>query len=504
MTNNEALGSQLWLAAVQLIPELLLLLLLIILAAGDRLRFMYRKGAPSVSLMLPWLAVVFASVLWRMLANGTEAASANAEGRPPGEVAGIQYLALNAESIMFLLAIAGAFIAVLLSLGEEREQRINHYFFIPAALLGIRLMLTPSNLITLYIGLELFSLAALSLIFATLDKRYKHLSRPWRPALRFSARSGAATALLLFGMSYIYGLTGELDFSSIRAGVSDLKPYTSLVYMAILLMACGLGIKVAALPFGIWVSNDEDTNTGFSYTAGAIFLTIAGQGATAAVLFHLLEEMGIVQLLGLNSAYIGLQAIAASQIAWGTVALLRQKQAAHILGWASVINSGYLLVPIALSLAPAHSGSLAPLVYHFSVYMLAMFGATAVLSIVQKAVGHGKLSGMAGLYHRSPGLAAAMAVFVLSLAGLPVSGGFFAKVYIWLGSIAAEAYWLLGVMAVCSLAAAYAYFGFIRQMFMRTGSDERALPLPIAVSAGIAICAVTLVVLGLFPGLLMK
>lgn len=504
MTNSEALGSQFWLGTVQLIPELLLLLLLVILAAGDRFRLWNRKGAPSGGLMLPWLAIVFAAAIWRMLANDAEAAIAIAEGRQPGGVAGITYLALNTESLMFLLAIAGAIVVVLLSLGEEREQRINHYFYIPVALLGIRLMLTPSNLITLYVGLELFSLAALSLIFASLDKRYKQLSRPGRPTLRFSARSGVATALLLFGMSYIYGLTGELDFSAIRAGISDLKPYASLVYMAILLMACGLGVKVAALPFGIWVSNNENKSTSFSYTAGAIFLTIAGQGATAAVLFHLLHEMGIVQLLGFNSAYIGLQAIAASQIAWGTVALLRQKQAAHILGWASVINSGYLLVPVALSLAPVHRSSLAPLVYQFSVYMLAMFGATAVLAVVQKSVGHGKLSGLAGLYHRSPWLAAAMAVFVLSLAGMPVTGGFFAKVYIWLGSTAAEAYWLLGVMAVCSLAAAYAYFGFIRQMFMRTGSDERTLPLPLAASVGIAICAVTLVVLGLFPGLLMK
>ncbi|SFF15476.1 NADH-quinone oxidoreductase subunit N [Paenibacillus algorifonticola] len=504
MTNSEALGSQLWWSTVQLIPELLLLLLLITLAAGVRFRLWNQAGAASGWLTLTWLVVVFAAALWRMLANGTEAAIEFAEGRGPGGVAGITYLALNAESLMFLLIIVGAFVVVLLSLEEERERRINHYLYIPTALLGIRLLLAPSNLITLYVGLELFSLAALSLIFATLNKRYKHLSRPERPALRFSVRSGVGTALLLFGMSYIYGLTGELDLAAIRAGISDIKPYASLGYMAILLMACGLGVKVAALPFGIWVSNEEETNTSFSYTAGAMFLTVAGQGATAAVLFHLLRETAIVQLLGLNSAYVGLQAIAASQMAWGTVALLRQKQAAHILGWASVINSGYLLVPVALSLAPVHSSSFAPLGYHFAVYMLAMFGATAILAAVREATGHGKLSGLAGLYHRSPWLAAAMVVFVLSFAGLPVTGGFFAKVYIWLGSAAAEAYWLLGVMAACTLAATYAYFGFIRQMFMRTGSDERSLQLPFAASAGIVICAVALVVLGLFPGLLMK
>ncbi|MGG4144782.1 proton-conducting transporter membrane subunit [Paenibacillus algorifonticola] len=504
MTNSEALGSQFWLGTVQLIPELLLLLLLITFAAGLRYRLWYQAGSASGWLTLSWLVVVLAAALWRMAANGTEAVIAIADGGQPDVVAGITYLGLNAESFMFLLGIAGAIVVVLLNLGEEQEQRINDYLYIPAALLGIRLLLAPSNLITLYIGLELFSLAALSLILATLNKRHKHLSRPERPAVRISARSGVGTALLLFGMSYLYGLTGEMDLAAIRAAIPVMQSYASLLYLAILLMACGLGVKVAALPFSIWMSNENGNNTGFPYMAGAMFLVVAGQGATAATLYHLLHGTEIVQLLRLNSAYIGLQAIAACQIAWGTVAMLRQKQASNLLGWSSVINSGYLLVPVALSLAPTHSSLFAPLGYQFAVYMLAMFGATAILAAVREVTGHGKLSGLAGLYHRSPWLAAAMAVFVLSLAGLPLTGGFFAKVYIWLGSIAAEAYWLLGVMAACSLAAAYAYFGFIRQMFMRTGSDERALSLPLAASAGIAICAVALVVLGLFPGLLMK
>lgn len=387
MTNSEALGSQFWMGTVQLIPELLLLLLLIILAAGIRFRLWHQAEAASGWLTLPWLAVVFAAALWRMLANGTEAKIAIAEGRQPGGFAGITYLALNAESLMFLLVIAGAIVVVLLSLGEEREQRINDYFYVPAALLGIRLLLYPSNLITLYVGLELFSLAALSLMLTTLNKRHKHLSRPEWPAVRFSARSGVGTALLLFGMSYIYGLTGEVDLAAIRAGISDMQSYASLVYMAILLMACGLGVKVASLPFSIWMSDENGKNTGFPYTAGAMFLAVAGQGATAAALYHLLHETEIIQILGLNSAYIGLQAIAASQIAWGTVALLRQKQAANLLGWACVINSGYLLVPVALSAVPAHSSSFAPLGYQFAVYMLAMFGATAILAAVREATG---------------------------------------------------------------------------------------------------------------------
>jgi NADH-quinone oxidoreductase subunit N len=131
-------------------------------------------------------------------------------------------------------------------------------------------------------------------------------------------------------------------------------------------------------------------------------------------------------------------------------------------------------------------------------------GAFAVLSVVSGSSGHEELKSFSGMYYRAPWTAAAMVVFVLSLAGLPVSGGFFGKLFILLGAANAKVYWLAAIIVVSSVISYYFYFGLVRQMFMRSGSDDGDIRVPAATGTVIWLCAAATIALGLFPGPLME
>ena len=130
-------------------------------------------------------------------------------------------------------------------------------------------------------------------------------------------------------------------------------------------------------------------------------------------------------------------------------------------------------------------------------------GALAVVTVISKSAGHDEISGFAGLYYRAPWTAAAMIIFVLSLAGLPVTGGFFGKLFILLGAAQTKTYWIIAVMAASSVVSYYFYFGFIRQMFMRSTLEE-TVRVPITTGVVIWLCAIATVAIGIMPGPMMS
>ncbi|GIQ61979.1 hypothetical protein PACILC2_05470 [Paenibacillus cisolokensis] len=204
-----------------------------------------------------------------------------------------------------------------------------------------------------------------------------------------------------------------------------------------------------------------------------------------------------------KDVFTALLAVAATAMIVGSTAALRQRNAKRLLALSGVANAGYLLVPIGLSLSGAHSNNFGEFFFYAAAYLFMNIGMFAVLSAVSDSTGNTEISRFAGLYHRAPWTAAASVVLLLSLAGLPVTGGFFGKLFILMGAAAERQYWLAAIMAVTSIVTYYFYFGIIRQMFMRTASDE-PLRMPATVSLTLWICAVATVLLGLFPNPVMQ
>jgi NADH-quinone oxidoreductase subunit N len=278
------------------------------------------------------------------------------------------------------------------------------------------------------------------------------------------------------------------------------------VYVGFFFLIAGFGIKIAAAPFHAWA---PDVYQG-APTPISAFLAVIAKGAALAAVFRFLYSSafflsgGSKDQVG-DDVFFALLVIAAAAMLIGTVSALRQKQAKRLLALSGVANAGYLLVPIAISVTIVHSNNFSEFAFYLVAYLLMNVGAFAVVTVIARSSGHEELKGFSGLYYRAPWTAAAMLIFILSLSGLPITGGFFGKLFILLGAASVKAYWLVAIMAVSTVISYYFYFGIIRQMFMRSNGDEEdVVTVPAVTGVVIWICAAATVALGILPGPLMK
>lgn len=195
-----------------------------------------------------------------------------------------------------------------------------------------------------------------------------------------------------------------------------------------------------------------------------------------------------------NTFPILLFAAAVLMLAGTALMLVRRRHAGMLLLSSLITGAGYGLLPLGLS------GKMeAGFVYYMLAYVCAHAGLLTVVSLVKQS-GNYSLDGYAGLYYRAPWLSAAMGVFLLSLAGLPLTGGFFAKLFILWQAVSAEANWAAAIMAACTAVSYYGYFMFIRFMYIKAGQDDSGLKISRISSVILAVCVVCLLLLGFFPG----
>jgi NADH-quinone oxidoreductase subunit N len=301
----------------------------------------------------------------------------------------------------------------------------------------------------------------------------------------------------------MYGLTGSTNLFEINAAFHSggIDHFAALAYVSFFLLLTGLGFKIAAAPFHAWA---PDVYQGAA-TPVAAYLAVVSKAAGFALLFRLFY-VGFFNV-GLSSGqyplhhdmFLSLAVLAATAMIVGNTMALRQNHTKRLLALSGVANAGYLLVPIVSSVGFFHVSGYAELVYYLIAYLFMNMGAFAAIAIVSQAEGHDELKGFAGLYHRAPATAFAFTIIVLSLAGIPITGGFFGKLFILFGALGMKLFWLALVMIVTSVVSFYYYFGFIRQMFMRAGSDGAVLKVPPALGAALWISAAASVLMGLFP-----
>ncbi len=208
-------------------------------------------------------------------------------------------------------------------------------------------------------------------------------------------------------------------------------------------------------------------------------------------------------MLELAAAFVLLAAAALGVCS--AIAGLRQEHARALITLAAGVNAAFLLVPLGLSLRTGRLEAQGAFLLHAAAFALMLAGALLIAGVVKKEAGHGKLKGFGGMYYRSPWLAAAMTALLLSLAGLPVSGGFFGRLFILLETVSAGLYWVGASLLAAAAVTCYTLFGFIVQMYMRSydGTDKDGIKLSLLQRAMIGACALGSFVLGLFPGLLL-
>ncbi|WP_195573671.1 NADH-quinone oxidoreductase subunit N [Paenibacillus sp. 1001270B_150601_E10] len=498
-----------WADLAILAPELTLVIAAILITILDL--FAPRKWGRewTGALTLISIGISFGFVAWKLADRISLAAAVT-----PPEVHQLLNHSYRVDDFalwMKLLFLVAAFLVVLMSLRatalSDMLHRSEYYYLILPAVLGAMMLASSGDLITLFIGTELLSITTYILV------GMKKSSRGLEGAFKYTVLGGTASAFILYGMSFLYGLSGSTNLNEIgRMLQQNAEAFEPLIYLSFILILVGVGFKIAAAPFHMWAQDVYEA----SPTPIAAFLAVITKAASLALLFRLVYN----SYLGLGYAYgeaaspmfiykdftTLILALAAISMVVGTAMALRERRVKRILALSGVANTGYLLVPIGLDLltgASIYTSSFTSFWYYMAAYLFTVIGAFAVWMIIEKRGGTKEQSALAGLFHRSPWLAAAMILFMLSLAGIPITAGFFGKLYILLGAMATHAVWITIVMMVTSAVSFYIYFGFIRQMYMR-GGEAGKVSISWTQHTVVFLCMAGVVGLGLFPNVPME
>ena len=382
---------------------------------------------------------------------------------------------------------------------------------------GGLLIAAAQDLLVIFVGLELLSLGLY--ILTAFAKRSRKSAES---ALKYYLFGGMSAAFLLFGFSYLYGITGSTNLhqvvmGSIMSGASG----GPLLYVAIVMIAAGLGFKVAAVPFHLWA---PDTSEGAPAPAAAFIASVSKVAS-----FALLITIGtaILHVFGTNNAvsfvritsgppskYLGMQGpwslilmvLAAASMVLGNLAALAQISVRRLLAYSAIAHAGYMLLALAyFSYSPRSADAI---LYYILTYGLTTIGAFGVVGVVERATGSDRLDAFLGLHKRSPMLAAVLLVLLLSLAGIPPLVGFWAKFNLFAAVLGVAQgvvpFTLVAVAVAASAVSLYYYLQVLKRAYvMPSVSDTPIKPHPVTLVVLVMIAA-AVVVLGVFPALLQE
>jgi NADH-quinone oxidoreductase subunit N len=398
---------------------------------------------------------------------------------------------------VFFLSVA--LIVLMVSFRYFREGRFyqgEYYFLLLTSFLGCLLMPSSRDLLMLFIALELVSAPGfLIAAFRKSDPRSNEAG------MKFFLIGVLSTAVMLYGMSLIYGVTGSLNLSEIGLALSAplAEGQETLVLASILFIVAGFAFKVSAVPFQFWA---PDTYEGAPVPVAA-FLATASKAAGFAGLLQLMFVAFPAQFEFWTPIFAVLSILT---MTIGNFIALQQRQVVRLLAYSSIAQAGYMLLPFALvSENPViNHDAFAAAVTYILIYAVMTLGAFAVVIAMARESRGLLITDFAGLSRRAPVIAVAMTIFMISLAGIPPTAGFWAKflvfqVAIQRGGIGVA---LAIIMLVNSVVSLYYYLAVPRQMLFEEPDHTRPLTPPALVTAVTVVATVVVVVVGLWPELL--
>lgn len=390
-----------------------------------------------------------------------------------------------------VLVIAAGILVVLCSYGylrREGAEKGEYYALLLYSIAGQCVMASANELIVLFIGLEISSIASYVLAgYLRADKRANEA------AVKYFLLGSFATAFLLYGIALIYGATGSTHLADIRRALSDFRamPSVLLVGTAAALMFVGFAFKVSAAPFQIWA---PDVYQG-APTPVAAFLS-AGPKAAAFAAFLRVYMTAFEPISGQWEPIVWGSALATMII--GNFAALLQSNLKRLLAYSSIAHAGYVMVAVA-----AHSSiGTAAAMFYLAAYVFMNVGAFAVVAYFsRKGERYLNVQDLAGLGARQPATAALLSIFLLSLIGVPLTGGFFGKFYVFKAALDSNLVWLTVLGLLNSAVAAYYYLRIIVVMYMHEPGEATAdlPPLGAALKATLWGSAAATLLLGIFP-----
>jgi NADH-quinone oxidoreductase subunit N len=392
------------------------------------------------------------------------------------------------------LVLVVGFLCILSSfsfLNRERAQTGEYYALILFSVVGQCILATASDLIMVFIGLEISSIATYILAgFLRDDQRNNEA------ALKYFLLGSFATAFLLYGVAWIYGLTGSTNLEEIRRFLEQSQHPSVLAGLAASLIFVGLAFKVSVAPFQIWA---PDVYQGAASPVSA-FLSAGPKAAAFAVFFRVF----MTSFGPLNNRWIPVVwGCALLTLIIGNFAALVQTNVKRLLGYSSIAHAGYVLV----ALTSDSQIGIAAAMFYLASYALMNIGAFAVIShVAARHEQHVRIDDLSGLSRREPATAAMLSIFVFSLIGVPLTGGFFAKFYVFRAALDSHLVWLTVLGLACSAVAAFYYLKIIVAMYMRDTVESVLELTPPSLALRIAIWATAAgtLILGIFPSTLLS
>ena len=464
--------------------------------------------------MLPYLAFLllagpFVLSLYQFYDLGQ--ATNLVQGGPDGEASILEgSLSVDRFALFFNFLVTGSAALVVLASTEYVKLmprfRGEYFALLLFSATGMMLLSAATELITIYVALELTSLPIAALAAFLMSGRSSEAG------MKFLVIGAISSALLLYGMALVFGFTGSTELPEISAAVGQAGGGVAFGNYALLvglvLLVAGFGFKISAAPFQMWV---PDVYEG-APTPVVAFLSVASKAAGFAVLLRVLFN-GFFDV-SLDWAVL-IAALAAASMTIGNAVAIAQSNIRRLFGYSTIAHAGYLLVGVAAGVQSADALPDVPVfaaigldsvLFYLVAYTAANLTAFFAIAAIGERVGSDRISDYAGLLSRSPALAITLALALIALIGVPPTGIFIAKLYVFTAAVDSGLAWLAIVGVVNSAVSAYYYIRIIRIMFMQQASAAPGAPPSRSPApwAALAVAAAVLVFLGVAPGFVLE
>ncbi|MDX8397206.1 MAG: NADH-quinone oxidoreductase subunit N [Mariprofundaceae bacterium] len=386
-----------------------------------------------------------------------------------------------------LLMLAATVFGIILSLDYmKNEQHVGEYYCLMLfALLGMMLMVSSNNFVTMYLGLELMALSVYVLVGYQRD-----VLRSSEAALKYFILGALSSGMLLYGITFLYGVTASFDFATMGSGLATVDESShAVVMLGMIFVLAGLAFKVSIAPFHMWT---PDTYEG-APTPVTAFISVAPKVAGFVVLMRVLHDV----LPAVQADYTPiLIVLAAMTIIIGNVAAIAQRNIKRMLAYSTIGHAGFMLLGL---IAGTESGYAGALIY-LTVYLFMNMGVFAVIILMRRDGVQGELlDDFAGLSKVRPGYALAMGLLLFSLAGIPFLGGFWAKYVVIMAAVEADHLYLALLAIIFSVVGCFYYLRVIKYMYF---DEERVsfnfIDSPL-MKMTVVVTAVAVTAIGLYP-----
>ncbi|OGO25334.1 MAG: NADH-quinone oxidoreductase subunit N [Chloroflexi bacterium RBG_16_50_9] len=413
-------------------------------------------------------------------------------------------LAVDNFALFFKLLFLGVAFLIILSsfdyVAKFASFQGEYYALILLSTLGMMLMAATTDLISIYVALELTSISLYVLVGFLKDRKSTEAS------LKYLLLGAIASAVLLYGMALIFGFTGQTQLGEIAKVIRGMSPQAFLdspaLLLGIVLLIAGFGFKIAAVPFQMWV---PDVYEG-APTPVTAYLSVASKAAGFAVFLRVFFiAFGMPARLSQNWGMI-FAVLAVISMIIGNVVAIPQTNIKRMLGYSSIAQAGYLMVGLATLGFASGTGILGQsgILFFLTSYAFTNLGAFTAIILISDKLDSDMIADYAGMGRRAPVLALGLTLCLISLIGMPPAAGFMAKFFIFSAAVKTHLLWLVVIAVINSVISAYYYLRVVKVMWF----GEPAAGDKVISTAGprlaLLLCCMVVLVLGIIPGLGMR